>query len=72
MFNCITDLDIQQIKCDAKYTNDIIVVEINEVVNASECLDVNKTCGMNGIYAEHLKLCDHHIVAFACYVCNCF
>ena len=47
-------MDIQQIKCDAKYTNDI-VVEIR-------CLDINKTCGMDGIYAEHLKHCDKRIV----------
>ena len=31
LFNCITDIDIQQIKCDSKYTNDIsqVVVEIS-------------------------------------------
>ena len=61
LFNCIRDIDIQQIKCDAKYTNDI-VVEVSEVENAIKCLDINKTCGMDGIYAEHLKHCDKRIV----------
>ena len=61
LFNCIRDIDIQQIKCDAKYTNDI-VVEVSEVKNAIKCLDINKTCGMDGIYAEHLKHCDKRIV----------
>ena len=61
LFNCIRDIDIQQIKCDFKYTNDI-VVEISEVENANKCLDINKTYGMDGVYAEHLKHCDKRIV----------
>ena len=60
LFNCIRDIDIQQIKC-VKYTNDI-VVEISEVENAIKCLDINKTDGMDGVYAEHLKHCDKRIV----------
>ena len=39
LFNCIRDIDIQQIKCDAKYTNNI-VVEISEIENAIKCLDI--------------------------------
>ena len=46
LFNCIRDIDIQQIKCDSKYTNDIIV-EISEVENAIKCQDINKTDGMD-------------------------
>ena len=42
LFNCIRDIHIQQIKCDAKYTNDI-VVEISKVKNAIKCVDINKT-----------------------------
>ena len=61
LFNCIRDIDIQQIKCDAKYTNGI-VVEISKVGNAIKCLDINKTSGMDDIYAEHLKHCDKCIV----------
>ena len=37
-------------------------MEISEVENAIKCLDVNKTCGMDGTYAEHLKHCDKCIV----------
>ena len=61
LFNCIRDIDIQQIKCDSKYTNDIIV-EISEVENAIKCQDINKTDGMDGVYAKHLKHCDKRIV----------
>ena len=38
------------------------VVEISEVENAIKCLDINKTYGMDGVYAEHLKHCDKRIV----------
>ena len=33
-------------------------MEISEVENAIKCLDINKTCGMDGI----LKHCDKRIV----------
>lgn len=54
-------VDIQQIKCAAKYTINIFG-EISDVENAIKCLDVNTICGMDGIYAEYLKHCDEHIV----------
>ena len=64
LFNYIRDIDIKQIKCVVKYTNDIIV-EISEAENAIKCPDVNKTCacGMDSIYAEHHKHYDEHIVS---------
>ena len=46
-------------KYDVNYTNDI-VVEVSEVENAIKHLDINKTCGMDGIYAE--RHCDKSIV----------
>ena len=49
LFNCIRDIDIEQVKCDARYTDDIIM-EISKVENAIICLAVNRTCGMDGIY----------------------
>ena len=39
-----------------------VVVEISKVENAIKCLDINKTDGMDGVYAEHLKHCDKRIV----------
>ena len=36
-------------------------MEISEVKNTIECLDVNKTSGMD-VYAEHLKYYDGRIV----------
>ena len=53
LFNCITDIDLQKIKCDVSYTN-YIAVEV-KVQDAIKHLDVNKTCGMDGTYAQHLK-----------------
>ena len=61
LFNCISDIDLQQMKYDDSYTNDI-VVEVSEVKITIKHLDINKTCGMDGIYAEHLKHCDKRIV----------
>ena len=43
LFNCIRDIDIQQIKCDSKYTNDI-VVEIS-LSNSLQTTDVK----LNGL-----------------------
>ena len=37
-------------------------MEISKVENAIKCLDINKTDGMDGVYAEHLKHCDKRIV----------
>ena len=61
LFNCISDIALKQIKYDVSYTNDI-VVEVSEVENAIKRLDINKTCGTDDIYAEHLKHCDKRIV----------
>ena len=49
-------------KYDVSYKN-YIVVEVSEVENAIKHMDINKTCGMDGIYAERLKHCDKSIVA---------
>ena len=37
-------------------------MEISKVEKAIKCLDINKTDGMDGVYAEHLKHCDKRIV----------
>ena len=37
-------------------------MEVSEVENAIKQLDINQTCGMDGIYAECLKHCDKSIV----------
>jgi len=39
-----------------------IHLEISEVKIVIKCIDVNKTCGMDGVDAEHLKRCDKRIV----------
>ena len=42
LFNCISDIDLLQIKYDVSYTNDI-VVEVSKVENVIKHLDINKT-----------------------------
>ena len=37
-------------------------MDISEVENAIKCLDINKTYGMDGVYAERLNHCDKLIV----------
>ena len=49
-------------KYDVSYKNGI-VVEVSEGENAIKHLDIDKTCGMDIIYAELLKHCDKSIVA---------
>ena len=44
-------------------------MEVSEVEKAIKHLDVNKTCGMDGIYAEHLKHCNKHILPLILAMC---
>ena len=43
--------------CNDVYND--IQVSYNELSYAIDYLDINKLCGLDGIYAEHLKLCSY-------------
>ena len=47
--------------CDVEYSEDISV-SVDEMEGAIKKLDLSKSCGMDGIYAEHLKYCSRRIV----------
>ena len=46
--------------CDTSFEE--IVVSIEEVTHAIEKLDLNKACGSDGIYSEHLKYASNVLV----------
>ena len=53
--NCI------QLPVDVSYSSDIHVI-VTDIESAIGHLDNNKSCGLDGIYAEHLKLCSRRII----------
>lgn len=61
LFNCIGDRTFTNLEYDISYCNEINV-SIAEIEGAIKELDCNKSCGMDGIYAEHLKYCSNRIL----------
>ena len=61
LFNCIHDNDITSLHYDVTYTNDIFgtVDEIELVIGQ---LDKNKSCGLDGVYAEYLMHCSRRVL----------
>ena len=53
LFNCLNNIEYN-IKAE-QYDNTILKVTMNEIKNAINKLDNNKACGLDEIYAEHLK-----------------
>ena len=49
------------VKCDSEYSSDMLDNAL-EIENAIKKLVVNKSCGLDGIYAEHLKHCSRRIM----------
>ena len=56
LFNCIHDNDITSLHYDITYTNDIFVT-VDEIESVIGHLDKNKSCDLDGVYAEHLMYC---------------
>ena len=52
--------------------HDEIVVTVEEVTNAIKKLDVNHTCGSDGICSEHVKFADKALVPLLsmCFTCG--
>lgn len=61
LFNCIQRYDLSDIDCNNTNVSDVVVCE-NEITSAIKSLSLGKSCGMDGIYAEHLKYCSDLIV----------
>ena len=62
LFNCVQDsrYDVNDVK-NVKYSEDV-VVRADEIRDAIYKLDLNKSCGDDSIYAEHLKNASLRIV----------
>ena len=59
--NCIYDDDINALLVDVAFSKDIYVT-ITDIEFTIGQLDKNKSCGLDGIYAEHLKYCSRQIL----------
>ena len=53
MFNCLNN-NLYNIECD-NYDYNNIKVTVDDIINAINKLDNNKSCGSDEIYAEHIK-----------------
>ena len=61
LLNCIQDENIEELPVDVSYSSDIHVT-VADIESDIGHLDNNKSCGLDGIYAEHLKLCSRRII----------
>ena len=60
-FNCIPKhVDSQSFCLDSEYRQ--VKVNNSEIYEAIKSLDNNKTCGLDGIYAEHLKYASDRVI----------
>ena len=59
--DCIQDENIEELPVDVPYSSDIHVT-VADIESAIGHLDNNKSCGLDGIYAEHLKFCSRRII----------
>ena len=62
LLNCVSNSSVHACEygCDTPYME--LVVSIEEVTHAIEKLDLNKTCGSDGICSEHLKYASNVLV----------
>ena len=64
LFNCIQENNFARngiCNLNVAYSDDIPITE-SEVAHAINKLDNHKSCGLDGIYAEHLRYCSNKIL----------
>ena len=61
LLNCIDDDDMNTLSVDVTFSKDIYVT-VTDIESVVGQLDKNKSCGLDGIYAEHLKYCSRRIL----------
>ena len=70
-FNCIND----NVTYDNFYyftvSSEDIFVSIHNTEGAIKKLDLNKSCGLDGIYAEHLKYCSKRVLPLLALCITC-
>ena len=59
--NCIQDENIEELPVDVSYSSDIHVT-VADIESAIGHLDNNKSCGLDGVYAEHPKFCSRRVI----------
>lgn len=70
IFNCIKD-DVRAINVNCSSDNNVTVT-IHEVALAISKLDKNKSCGLDGIYAEHLIYCSNRLLLLLAFCITAF
>ena len=64
LFNCVQDLERNDMSFNAEYNDDIVgLVTTEEVVTAVQKLDTGKSSGLDGIFAEHLLHCSERLLS---------
>ena len=61
LFNCVNNSSAKNLAFDVSYESSIKVLP-EEVKDAIRNLDCSKSCGLEGVYAEHLKYCSECIL----------
>ena len=62
LFNCLNkDKDVNNLCKNVEYEMDI-EVSYSEIIQAKKYLKDSKSCGLDGIYAEHIKHCGDIII----------
>ena len=61
LFNCINNSNTMNKKMDVNCSYNTMKVTINDIQDAINKLDCNKSCGADDIYAEHLKYASEKI-----------
>ena len=70
IFNCIKD-DVKSLNMFCK-SNDNINVTIQEVAVAIGKLDKKKSCGLDGVYAEHLIYSSNRLLVLIAFCITSF
>ena len=62
IFNCVNSRPFTECELDKQSTFDDLLVKSEEIEEAIKDLDLNKSCGQDGIYAEHLTFSSRRIL----------
>ena len=62
LFNCLNNNNNSNVNYTLNSTFNELKVNINELIDAIKKLDMNKSCGADNIYAEHLKYASERLI----------
>ena len=61
LFNCVNNSSAKNLAFDVNYESTIKVLP-EKVKDAIRNIDCSKSCGLDGVYAEHIKYCSERIL----------